>query len=89
MKTELLSIAESVLAAFNTKRNSVFSDTFLSLEAARLRKLVFAWLIEVEILRPQGFSVLACEQECNVEIEGIKIKLIIDRIDQLDDNRLV
>jgi len=89
LKTELLSIAKSVLAAFNTERNSVFSDTFLSLETARLSKLVFAWLIEVEMLRPQGFSVLACEQERNVEIEGIKIKLIIDRIDQLDDDRLV
>ena len=89
LKTELLAIAENVLTAFNTERNGVFSDTFLSLEAARLSKLVFAWLIEVEMLRPQGFSVQACERECNIDIEGISIKLIIDRIDQLDDGRLV
>lgn len=89
LKTNLFTIAEDVLASFNHARNGVLSDTFLRLEAARLTKLVFAWLIEVEMLRPQGFSVQACEQEYKIEIEGITIKLVIDRIDQLDDNRLV
>lgn len=89
LKAELLGIAEQVLAAFNAERNNTFSEQFLSLEAARLSKLVFAWLIEVEMLRPQGFSVLACEQEHTIQIEGISIKLIIDRIDQLDDGRLI
>ena len=89
LKATLLVIAQQVLATFNAERNQLFSEAFLSLEAARLSKLVFAWLIEVEMLRPQGFTVLACEQEHNIEIEGIRIKLIIDRIDQLDDERLV
>jgi len=89
LKTELLVIAEKVLSVFNIERSGAFNDTFLSLEATRLSKLVFAWLIEVEMLRPQGFSVQACEREYNLDIEGISIKLIIDRIDQLDDDRLV
>ena len=89
LKAELLIIAEQVLAAFNAERNNTFSEQFLSLEAARLSKLVFAWLIEVEMLRPQGFTVLACEREHTIQIEGISIKLIIDRIDQLDDDRLI
>ena len=89
LKVELLGMAEQVLAEFNAERNNTFSEQFLSLEAARLSKLVFAWLIEVEMLRPQGFAVLACEQQHHIEIEGIRIKLIIDRIDQLDDDRLV
>ena len=89
LKVELFAISESVLAEFNTARDNAFSETFLSLEATRLSKLVFAWLIEVEMLRPQGFTVQACEQEFNIQIEGISIKLIIDRIDQLDDGRLV
>ncbi len=89
LKAELLVIAEQVLSDFNAERNNTFSEQFLNLEAARLSKLVFAWLIEVEMLRPQGFCVLACEQEHNIEIEGISIKLIIDRIDQLDDDRLI
>jgi len=41
------------------------------------------------MLRPQGFTVRECEQEHNIEIEGISIKLIIDRVDMLDDDRLV
>lgn len=89
LKATLLVIAQQVLTTFNTERNQLFSEAFLNLEAARLSKLVFAWLIEVEMLRPQGFTVLACEQEHNIEIEGIRIRLIIDRIDQLDDGRLV
>lgn len=89
LKEELLTLSQAVLSAFNTERDNAFSERFLSLEATRLSKLVFAWLIEVEMLRPQGFTVQACEQEHNIEIEGISIKLIIDRIDRLDDGRLV
>lgn len=89
LRKTLLSIAETILAQFNAERDHVFSETFLQLEAERLSKLVFAWLIEVEMLRPQGFQVSACEQEHNIAIEGIRIKLIIDRVDTLDDGRLL
>lgn len=88
LNAELLTIAEAVLGALNAERNNTFSAAFLNLEASRLSKLVFAWLIEVEMLRPQGFTVLACEQKHTIDIEGIIINLIIDRIDQLDDGRL-
>jgi probable DNA repair protein len=89
LKALLISLANEVLTEFNIARDHAFSETFLSLEAERLSKLVFAWLIEVEMLRPQGFTVLACEQEYNIHIEDIRIKLVIDRIDTLDDGRLV
>jgi exodeoxyribonuclease-5 len=89
LKTELSTIAEAVLVAFNTERNYAFSIRFLDLETARLSKLVYAWLTEVEMLRPQHFEVLACEQAYEIDIEGIRIKLVIDRIDQLNDQRLV
>ncbi|MFW5432541.1 MAG: PD-(D/E)XK nuclease family protein [Methylophilaceae bacterium] len=89
LRAELLSISKAILAAFNIERDHAFSETFLALEAERLSKLVFAWLIEVEMLRPQGFTVRECEQEHNIEIEGISIKLIIDRVDTLDDDRLL
>ncbi len=89
LRKTLLSIAESILATFNAERDHVFSETFLQLEAERLSKLVFAWLIEVEMLRPQGFQVTACEQEHNIAIEDVRIKLIIDRVDTLDDGRLL
>jgi exodeoxyribonuclease-5 len=86
---ELLSISETVLEAFNIERDHAFSEAFLNLEAERLSKLVFGWLIDVEMLRPEGFSVQGCEQEHNIQIEGISIKLVIDRIDKLEDGRLL
>lgn len=89
LKAELHALSKNILADFNTARDHAFSETFLILEAERLSKLVFAWLIEVEMYRPQGFTVKACEQEHNIQIEGISIKLIIDRIDTLGDSRLL
>ncbi|HEY0562738.1 MAG TPA: PD-(D/E)XK nuclease family protein [Methylophilus sp.] len=85
----LHALANQVLTEFNNQSEHAFSDTFLALEAERLSKLVWAWLTEVEMQRPQGFSVLACEAEHKITIEDISIKLVIDRIDQLDDGRLV
>ncbi len=89
LKSSLLGIAETVLSAFNQEHNHALSARFLDLEAARLTKLVYAWLTEVEMQRPQRFDVLACEQPYEINIEGIRIKLVIDRIDQLNDQRLV
>ncbi len=89
LKVILLDLAKTVLTQFNTERDYVFSDTFLTLENERLSKLVFAWLSDVEMLRPQDFTVLECEQAHEIEIEGIQIKLIIDRVDTLEDGRLL
>jgi len=82
-------IAVQVMLAFNQEYNLSFSETFLSLEAERLTKLVTAWVLDVEMQRPQGFTVTACEEAHKTSIEGISIKLVIDRIDTLDDGRLV
>ena len=85
----LTTIATETLARFNLEREGVFSDKFIALETVRLSKLVFTWLTDVEMLRPQDFSVSACEQEHLIDIEGITIRLIIDRVDTLTDGRLV
>lgn len=89
LRAQLKTIAEQVLAEFNSQKEGTFSEVFITLETERLAKLVLAWLIEVEMLRPQGFEVTACEQEHKVNIEGISVKLVIDRIDTLDDGRLL
>jgi exodeoxyribonuclease-5 len=89
LKNTLHTISQTVLTAFNAESENAFSETFLSLEAERLSKLVLAWLTDVEMLRPQGFTVSACEAEHKIQIEGISIKLIIDRIDILADGRLL
>ena len=89
LKQTLDSLANTVMAAFNQAHQEHYSSVFLMLEAERLSKLALTWLLEVDAQRPTPFKVLACEQEYKTLIEGIQIKLIIDRIDQLEDGRLV
>lgn len=57
-----------------------------ALEAERLQWLLSDWLA-LEAQRPAAFQVLACEKSHEVDIAGIQVKLVIDRIDQLDDGR--
>lgn len=85
----LSSISHDVLEEFNRQNDGVFSQAFLTLESGRLVKLVAGWLTEMEMQRPQGFRVMACEEEHKISVEGIAIKLVVDRVDRLDDGRLV
>jgi len=89
MKIALENAAEKVLAEFNAEHDLAFSAAFIQLEQERLVKLVMTWLLEVEMQRPQDFEVIACEQEEKLEIEGVRIKLVVDRVDQLADGRLL
>ncbi|TXT25869.1 MAG: hypothetical protein FD131_4433 [Rhodocyclaceae bacterium] len=84
-------IAEAVAKALDTfelDRRITLPARFRVLEAARLAKLVDVWL-QVEAKRGLSFDVIACEAPAEVEIEGIKVKMIVDRIDQLADGRQV
>jgi len=89
LKTQLDQIAADVIAAFNTEFAQPFSVVFCQLEAERLSKLALTWLWEVERERPQAFAVTSVEQVYKPLIEGIQVKLVIDRVDTLDDGRLV
>jgi exodeoxyribonuclease-5 len=57
-----------------------------ALEAQRLADLLACWL-EVEATRPP-FRVLACEERHRLDIEGLPISVVVDRVDQLGDGRL-
>ncbi|OIR07067.1 PD-(D/E)XK nuclease superfamily protein [mine drainage metagenome] len=84
-------VAEAValgLQAFNAQREEELSPNFLALEAERLRRLLDAWL-EVEAQRLLPFRVVACEQSSEVQIAGIDVRLVVDRIDELEDGRRV
>ncbi|MBP5987085.1 MAG: PD-(D/E)XK nuclease family protein [Azonexus sp.] len=84
-------IAEAVakaLQTFELDRRTILPARFRELEAARLAKLLDLWLA-VEDKRGQAFEVIACEQPAEVEIEGIKVRMVVDRIDQLADGRQV
>jgi probable DNA repair protein len=89
LKARLDQIAADVIAAFNTEFAQPFSVVFCQLEAERLSKLALTWLWEVERERPQAFAVTSVEQVYKPLIEGIQVKLVIDRVDTLDDGRLV
>ncbi len=57
------------------------------LEEERLCELLAVWL-QVEARRPP-FRVIACEEKHELDIEGLPVRVVVDRLDQLDDGRLV
>jgi probable DNA repair protein len=89
MQIALEQVADEVLALFNQEHDEAFSATFIQLEKERLVKLVTAWLVDIERARPMGFTVQAVERKQTIPIENILITLAVDRVDQLEDGRLL
>lgn len=89
IKMQLDQIATQVIAEFNQAFSQPFSEVFCQLESERLSKLALTWLWEVERERPQAFHVKLTEEKFTPLIEGIQVTLIIDRVDTLEDGRLV
>ena len=84
-------IAEAVaqaLSDFEQQRHQALPVRFRQLEAGRLERLLAIWL-DLEKKRGVAFSVIACEAEAVVEIEKIRVRMFVDRIDQLSDGRRV
>jgi exodeoxyribonuclease-5 len=76
------------LADFEQQAHQPLPARFRQLESKRLERLLDLWLA-LEKQREVDFSVLACEQEAVVEIEKIRVRMFVDRIDQLADGRRV
>ena len=72
---------------FQTRGHVLFSPEFMELEKARLKRTIFSWL-QRELGRKE-FEVSALEETRNVQIGGISIKTRMDRLDLLEDGRLV
>ncbi len=79
---------EEGLVVFEATLDAPLAPRFRALEGERLRRLLDAWLA-VEMTRDEPFTVVACEREQLIEIEGIEVRTVIDRLDRLDDDRLV
>jgi exodeoxyribonuclease-5 len=77
---------DEALQGFNATLELPLSPRLQALEAERLQTLATLWL-DFEAQRPQAFRVIACEKEIALEIEGIAVKLKLDRIDELADGR--
>ncbi|WP_194266306.1 PD-(D/E)XK nuclease family protein [Dechloromonas sp. H13] len=78
----------TALAEFENARRSALPTRFRQLEGIRLARLLATWL-DFEAQRGAPFTVVACEQEALVEIEQIRVKMFVDRIDQLADGRRI
>lgn len=88
-----LTLAEAIeqaisraLLNFETTKHLTLPTRFRQLEGRRLARLLAEWLA-VEAKREQPFTVIACEQPAEIEIEQIRVKMVVDRIDQLADGR--
>jgi exodeoxyribonuclease-5 len=79
---------DTAIETFEHDRRITLPARFRQLEAARLGKLLAIWLA-VESRRAVAFDVIACEQPAEVEIEGIRVRMVVDRIDRLADGRQV
>lgn len=75
------------LAEFDRRETEPLPPRLRLLEDERLQALLAVWL-EVESRRPP-FRVIACEERYELDIEGLPVRVVIDRIDQLGDSRLV
>jgi ATP-dependent helicase/nuclease subunit B len=84
-------VADHVRRVFATQMPSRATESmpssYLALEEARLIKLVTEWL-DYERTRIR-FSVLDSEQQTNVSIAGLPLKVRLDRIDRLIDGSLL
>ncbi len=79
---------EAALAGFEANRRLPLPPRFRALEAARLQRLVERWLA-VDLARSLPFEVVACEQRAELSIEGIRVRMTVDRIDRLEDGRRI
>ncbi|GBG12533.1 uncharacterized protein NMK_0064 [Novimethylophilus kurashikiensis] len=87
LQAALLDAVERGVAQFCQNQDKALPEHFLALEKQRLQFLLAAWL-EFERGR-SSFTVEECERKVALNIEGIAVDLTLDRVDALDDGRLV
>ena len=62
-------------------------SSYLKLEQQRIFDLCWAWLT-LEKTRP-SFSVIETEKQYQIELGGIQFTLVIDRVDEVDEKRVI
>jgi exodeoxyribonuclease-5 len=84
---ELQRVVAHAVADYERHAPEPLPPRLRQLESERLQVLLEVWLA-VEAGRPP-FRVIACEERHALDIEGLPVRVVVDRIDQLDDGRLV
>lgn len=84
---EIRRAVANALAKFDRRETEPLPPRLRHLEDERLQALLAVWL-DVEAQR-LPFRVIACEERHDLDVEGLPVRVVIDRIDQLDDGRLL
>jgi RecB family exonuclease len=88
--SELQSIVEDAVSlALASERNSPFREVISKAEKQRLSEAILYWLREKEKTRTTPFRVEHVEEKKTIEINGLQLRLRVDRIDRLDDGSVV
>ena len=87
LTTLVSGVVTGALQRWQKQRPDLFGPQFTGIEKQRLTTLLEQWLA-VEKTRP-SFKVVAFEESIQTEFSGLPLRLIIDRIDKLDDGRQV
>ena len=82
-------VNESVSKAIELTAGSQFHQQTTEVERKRVGELLFDWLTAVESARTQPFTVEKMEGERIFELGGLRLRLRIDRIDRLQNGKLV
>jgi probable DNA repair protein len=78
---------QTVVDSLKQKRGTSIGVFYAQLEQERLAQLISEWLAQ-EKTRP-AFTVIAIEEEVQIEFSGLPLRLRIDRIDQLHNGELI
>lgn len=78
----------AAIAELNEKLDQPLPPRLMTLEHRRLLLLMEVWL-QFEATRQAPFTVEACERKIIQDIEGIEVRVSIDRMDALNDGQLV
>ena len=83
----LSNAAKEAVASIQSDRSIKFSKLFIKIEHQRLVRLTLEWLHEE---RKRGdFRVIAIEDKRNIKLGGLTLTTRLDRVDNLNDGRLV
>jgi len=86
LAAEIARVVEVALAAHDRAAADPLPARLRALEARRLAELLASWLA-LEAGRAD-FTVRACEERHGLDIEGVQVSVVVDRVDQLVDGRL-
>jgi len=84
---EISRAVEAAIEALAARRRETFTARFRALEQQRLEALVLRWLTLERERRP--FVVRARETRAALGIGGLRVEVVADRVDELEDGTLV